>query len=266
MSASVYLSVVLPAYNEAGSIRTTLAAMRSFLDRQDYSYEIIVAADGDDNTPEIVTELARDWPALKLTAEAGRHGKGHGLRRGMRMVTGEIVGFLDADYKTPIDEATKLLPWLRQGYDVVIGSRALGDSRVEIQQPWYRRWGSRGFALAMHGIVGLHHIRDTQCGFKFFRGSLARRVWAETRIDGFSFDVEVLGRTQLLGATIAEFPVTWVDVPGSTFSPARHGVESFRELAEIRLLLARASGRRAAPVLSGIVLSEPPVADIALDA
>ena len=86
--------------------------MRSFLDRQGYSYEIIVAADGDDDTPEIVHELARDWPALKLTAEAGRHGKGHGLRRGMRLATGEIVGFLDADYKTPIDEVEKVLPWL----------------------------------------------------------------------------------------------------------------------------------------------------------
>src|SRR5215212_6670169 len=104
MSSSVYLSVVLPAYNEARAIRATLAAMRSSLDRQAYAYEIIVASDGDDETPAIVSELASDWPALKLTAEAGRHGKGHGLRRGVRLARGQIVGFIDADYKAPIDE------------------------------------------------------------------------------------------------------------------------------------------------------------------
>src|SRR4051812_15194315 len=78
MSSGVYLSVVLPAYNEAGSIRSTLSAMRSYLDRQRYTYEIVVSADGDDDTPAIVNEMAREWPALKLTAETGRHGKGTG--------------------------------------------------------------------------------------------------------------------------------------------------------------------------------------------
>src|SRR5262245_56053508 len=211
MSASVYLSVVLPAYNEAGSIRTTLAAMRSFLDRQDYSYEIIVAADGDDNTPEIVTELARDWPALKLTAEAGRHGKGHGLRRGMRMVTGEIVGFLDADYKTPIDEFERMLPWLRDGYDLVIGSRALADSKIEVYQPLYRQIGSRLFALAMHTLVGLWAIRDTQCGFKFSTRASADEIFARAKIDGYMCDVEILCIAERLGYSVKEIGIRWRD-------------------------------------------------------
>src|SRR4051794_5364009 len=119
MRSDVYLSVVLPAYNEAGSIRSTLTAMRSFLDAQGYTYEIIVAADGDDATPDIVREIARDWPALQLTAAAGRHGKGHGVRRGMRLASGQIVGFIDADYKTPIDELAGFLPWFEAGYDLV---------------------------------------------------------------------------------------------------------------------------------------------------
>ena len=112
-------------------------------------------------------------------------------------------------------------------------------------------------------------IRDTQCGFKIFRGALARAVWADTRIDGFSFDVEVLGHARLRGASITEFPVTWVDVPGSTFSPARHGVESFRELAQIGLILRRASRTASVASLTPLVRSvvpEPPVVDLALDA
>src|SRR5437763_5881186 len=95
-----YLSIILPAFNEAGSIRRTLAAVRTFLQDQGYRYQVIVAADGDDATPDIVREVAREWPALQLSAERGRHGKGRGLRRGMAMADGEIVGFLDADYKT----------------------------------------------------------------------------------------------------------------------------------------------------------------------
>src|SRR5688572_30411073 len=177
MTSGVYLSVVLPAYNEAGSIPATLTAMRDFLDRQSYTYEIIVAADGDDDTPKIVQELARDWPALKLTAEPGRHGKGYGLRRGMRLVTGQIVGFMDADYKTPIDEIEKVLPLLDAGYDLVAGSRGLGDSKIEVYQPRYRQIGSWAFGKVMHTLIGLHHIRDTQCGFKFFTRACADAIF-----------------------------------------------------------------------------------------
>jgi dolichyl-phosphate beta-glucosyltransferase len=235
MSASVYLSVVLPAYNEAGSIRTTLAAMRSFLDRQDYSYEIIVAADGDDNTPEIVTELARDWPALKLTAEAGRHGKGHGLRRGMRMVTGEIVGFLDADYKTPIDEFERMLPWLQNGVDLVIGSRALADSKIEVYQPLYRQIGSKMFALAMHTLVGLWGIRDTQCGFKFFTRAAADAIFARAKIDGYMCDVEILCLAEQLGYSMKEIGIRWRDDGDSRLQLVSGNLQNTLDLFRIRL-------------------------------
>src|SRR5262245_33292342 len=134
MSSGVYLSVVLPAYNEAGSIRSTLTEMRSYLDRQGYAYEVIVSSDGDDDTPAIVGEMARNGPALKLTAATGRHGKGYGLRRGMQLATGRIVGFMDADYKTPIEEVEKVLPWFELGYDLVAGSRGLVDSEIEVYQ------------------------------------------------------------------------------------------------------------------------------------
>jgi dolichyl-phosphate beta-glucosyltransferase len=235
MSASVYLSVVLPAYNEAGSIRTTLAAMRSFLDRQGYSYEIIVAADGDDNTPEIVTELAADWPALKLTAEAGRHGKGHGLRRGMRMVTGEIVGFLDADYKTPIDEFERMLPWLQNGVDLVIGSRALADSKIEVYQPLYRQIGSRLFALAMHTLVGLWSIRDTQCGFKFFTRASADEIFARAKIDGYMCDVEILCIAEQLGYSVKEIGIRWRDDGDSRLQLVSGNLQNTLDLFRIRL-------------------------------
>ena len=244
MSAPPYLSVVLPAYNEAGSIRQTLTAMRTFLEDQGYANEVIVAAGGDDATPEIGDAVAREWPAVRLSAERGRHGKGHGLRRGMAMATGEIVGFLDADYKTPIDEATKLLPWLDEGYDLVVGSRAVAGSRIEVMQPWYRQIGSRAFGLAMHAIVGLHHIRDTQCGFKFFTRAAADEIFSRARIDGYMCDVEILWLAERLGYRVKEVGIRWRDDGDSRLQLVQGNMRNGIDLLRIRLhQYPRASAR-----------------------
>jgi dolichyl-phosphate beta-glucosyltransferase len=229
-----FLSTVVPAYNEAGSIHDTLMAMRAFLDAQDYAYEVIVAADGDDATPDIVREVARDWPALSLTAAAGRHGKGHGLRRGMALARGEIVGFLDADYKTEIDELSNILPWFEQGYDVIAGSRALADSRIERCQPFYRRIGSRLFGIAMHTIVGLGHIRDTQCGFKFFTRAAARQIFEQTKIDGYMCDVEILYLAEKLGLRVKEVGIRWRDDGDSRLELVSGNLRNARDLFAIR--------------------------------
>lgn len=236
MSSGVYLSVVLPAYNEARSIRNTLTAMREYLDRQGYTYEIVVASDGDDNTPEIVQEIAKDWPALKLTAQPGRHGKGHGLRRGMRLTSGEIVGFIDADYKAPIDELTHLLPWLQQGYDLVAGSRGLGESKIERAQPRYRQIGSRAFGLVMHALIGLRHVKDTQCGFKFFTRPCADAIFSRTKIDGYMCDVEILVLAQKLKFKVKEVGIRWRDDGDSRLELVRGNLQNVRDLLRIRLM------------------------------
>jgi dolichyl-phosphate beta-glucosyltransferase len=239
MTSGVFLSVVLPAYNEAQRIPATLAAMRTFLDRQGYTYEIIVAADGDDETPTIVREIAQDWPALKLTAEPGRHGKGHGVRRGMRLATGEIVGFIDADYKTPIDEITKILPWFDEGYHLVAGSRALDESKIEVYQPLYRQIGSRIFTFGLHLIIGLRHIRDAQCGFKFFTRTCANEIFSRTRIDGYMCDVEILCLAERLGFSVKEIGITWRDDGDSRLALLRGNVQNALDLLRIRFRLLR---------------------------
>lgn len=234
MSRRPYLSVILPAYNEGGSIRRTLTAMRTFLEDQGYAYEVIVAADGDDATPEIVRDVAQEWSNVQLSAQPGRHGKGHGLRRGVAMASGEIIGFLDADYKTPIDEATKLLPWLQEGYDLVTGSRGMADSRVEIRQRWYRRVGSRAFGLVMHTIIGLNHVKDTQCGFKFFTRRAALDIFGRTRIDGYMCDVEILWLAQRLGYRVREVGIRWRDDGDSRLQLVQGNIRNSLDLLRIR--------------------------------
>lgn len=231
---SPYLSIIVPAFNEAGSIRRTFSAMRAFLDAQDYDYQVILASDGDDETPSIAAEIAAEWPNLTLSIESGRHGKGHGVRRGVALATGEFIGFFDADYKTPIEEVTKVLPWLTQGFDVAIGSRALAGSRIDRAQRWYRRAGSRGFATLMHAIVGLPDIRDTQCGFKFFTRRAALDIFARARIDGYMCDIEILWLATQLGYRIKEVGIHWSDDGDSRLELVSGNLRNVRDLLRVR--------------------------------
>jgi dolichyl-phosphate beta-glucosyltransferase len=234
VSDSPHLSLILPAYNEAAAIERTLRSMRQFLDAQDYTYEVIVAADGDDATPTIVAHVAESWPNLQMTAEPGRHGKGHGLRRGMRLASGKVVGFLDADYKTPVEEVDKMLPWLSQGYQIVAGSRGVTGTQVRRKQRWYRQIGSRVFGIGMHAIVGLHHIRDTQCGFKFFTREAAVEIFGRTRIDGYMCDVEILWLAERLGYRVREVGIVWADDGDSRLELVRGNMRNFMDLLRIR--------------------------------
>jgi dolichyl-phosphate beta-glucosyltransferase len=201
----------VPAYNEARSILGTLCAFQAYLDLQPFAYEVIVAADGDDGTRDLVGGLASRDPRVSVLGSPRRSGKGRGVRQGVARARGRVVGFADADNKTPIEELEKILFWLDRGYDVVLGSRAVDESRIETPQPLHRRLGSRAFGLGMHLVLGLWSIRDTQCGFKFFRGPVARDLFARQRIDGYMFDVEVLHLAERAGYRIKEVGVRWRD-------------------------------------------------------
>jgi dolichyl-phosphate beta-glucosyltransferase len=232
---AVELSLIVPAFNEAGRIRGTLQAMRSHLEALGLSYEIIVAADGDDGTRGIVAEMAAGDGRLSVLGGPERGGKGRGIRLGVARARGRLVGFVDADDKTPIEEMDKLLPWLDRGFDVVIGSRGLADSRVEVPQALYRRVGSRAFGMAMHALLGLWNVRDTQCGFKFFRGDVARDLFARQRIDGYMFDVEILHLANRSGYRIKEVGVRWRDDRDSRLDLVAGNGRNLLDLLRIRL-------------------------------
>jgi dolichyl-phosphate beta-glucosyltransferase len=206
-----YISLILPAYNESRRIRSTIEEVVLYFQERQWTYEIIVSADGDDGTRELVAEMAVDNPAIQVIGNPGRHGKGYGLRRAMPLASGKFVGFSDADNKTPISEFDKIQPLLESGWDVVIGSRGLSESRIEQKQSLLRQLGSKGFAVFMHTVIGLNGITDTQCGFKFFKRSVGQTLFARQIIDGYMYDVEILALAENLGYTIKEIPIRWRD-------------------------------------------------------
>jgi dolichyl-phosphate beta-glucosyltransferase len=205
------LSIIIPAFNESATIVRTLTLVRDYLDAQNSTFEVIVSADGNDGTRERAREFAGDDDRFTVLGTAERGGKGRGVRAGIQLARGQIIGFVDADYKTPIEEAERILPWFEQGYEVVIGSRGMGDSKIERQQKLYRRVGSRVFAFGMRTVTGLRNVVDTQCGFKFFTRRAARDIFARQKIDGYMFDVEILRLAQVLNYKIKEVGIRWHD-------------------------------------------------------
>jgi len=227
------LSLIVPAYNEVATIQTTLRAIGCYLARRGLVYELIVAADGTDGTREAAAALVDELPVTVLGTPQ-RGGKGRGVREGILMATGEIVGFLDADYKVAIDEIEKVLPWFEQGYDVVIGSRAAAGADIRVRQPWYRRIGSKGFALIMRPLIGLRGIADTQCGFKFFRAAVARDLFSRQRIDGYMFDVEILSMAIRTGYRVKEVGVRWQDDGDTRLQLVSGNWKNLKDLFRIR--------------------------------
>jgi dolichyl-phosphate beta-glucosyltransferase len=248
MSANPYLSLIIPAFNEVKRIQNTLALTQGFLDRQAFAYEIIVVADGDDGTREAVADVARRDDRVSVLGSAERGGKGRGIRLGVSQSRGTIIGFLDADYKTPIEELDKVLPLFDEGYDLVIGSRCLSESSIEVPQPLYRQFGSRAFALVMHTLIGLWGINDTQCGFKFFRGPVARDLFRRQRIDGYMFDVEILYLAEQCGYLVKEVGVRWRDDGDSRLELVAGNWRNMLDLFRIRFASPAAAMGRATAV------------------
>jgi glycosyltransferase involved in cell wall biosynthesis len=239
MTAAPRLSLVIPAYNEVATIQKTLRAIRDYLAPRGYTFELIVAADGTDGTREAAAELVSELPVTVL-GEPQRRGKGRGVREGVLASRGQIVGFLDADYKVAIDEIEKILPWFEQGYDLVIGSRGADGADIRQCQPWYRRIGSKGFTLFMRPLIGLYGIKDSQCGFKFFRAAVARDLFTRQRIDGYMFDVEILSMALRSGYKLKEIGVTWRDDGDTRLKLVSGNWKNLKDLFRIRF------GRRAA--------------------
>ncbi len=209
----MYLSVVIPAYNEEKRLPKTLLDIDKYLRKQNYEYEIIAVSDGSkDRTVETVRELEPRIRNLKLIDNKENHGKGFVVRQGLLAAKGEIRLFTDADNSTSIDQIEKILPFFKEGFDVVIGSRDIKGAVLDPPQPFLRKMIlGKGFRLLTHIICGTWGILDTQCGFKAFTSKAADDILPRCRIDRWAFDPEILIIGKKLGYKIKEVPVIWVN-------------------------------------------------------
>lgn len=229
------LSVVIPAYNEAQRLGTTLERIASYLESRRFpGSEIVVVDDGStDGTAALVEAYAARDSRIRLLRNPGNRGKGYAVRNGMLDARGEWILFSDADLSSPIEEIEDLLEAARaRGAAIAIGSRALDRSMVKTHQSAARELSGRFFNFLMRLITGLPY-QDTQCGFKLYRRDAAQAVFALQQLDGFSFDVEDLVIAKRLGIPAVETPVEWANVEGTKVSLAK-GLQSFADLIRIR--------------------------------
>lgn len=230
----MYLSIIIPAYNEAERIGKTLNTIIEFLSPKSYDWEILVVDDGSkDDTVKVVQEF--EHSKIRVISQPRNMGKGAAVRRGMIEATAKYRIFSDADLSTPIKEADKLLAVMESGADICIGSRALDRKQIKEHQPFYREWMGRIFNLFVQTIV-FRGISDTQCGFKAFSDTAAQRVFSAAKIDGFSFDVEALFLAKRMNLRVEQVSVEWYNDDRSKVNPIRDSINMFMELFRIRKL------------------------------
>ncbi len=229
-----FLSIIIPAYNEASRLPRTLPALRKFLEEQNFTWEVILSDDGSsDQTLEVTSEYFGDEGLVKISAPKNR-GKGFAVRQGVLAAKGEICLLSDADFSTPIQDFFKLYPLIQDGYDISIGSRSLPDSNVTIRQAWYREGMGRAFNKFVKIIV-LEGFIDTQCGFKCFRREKVTKIFEKMRIDRFSFDVEFLYLAQKSNLKISETPVEWHNVLESRVRIVQDSLGMLKDLFQIKI-------------------------------
>ncbi len=256
-AAPVQIEIVVPARNEACRLPGGLAALCRKAAALPIPAAVLVV---DSASTDATGELVRRWPAGPVPVRllhCARPGKGLAVRAGLLATRAPFVGFCDADMATDLSALDVAIGLLTAGNSLVVGSRGLAASVVENRHSAVRRAGAAVFrAMARTVVPG---ATDTQCGFKFFSGPLARAAAQRMTTPGFAFDIELIALCQRLGATLTEFPVHWRDMPGSTFSVPRHSAVAMRDVASI--WLSHRPGRAtAAPAPAAALEPGPPEA------
>jgi glycosyltransferase involved in cell wall biosynthesis len=232
-AAPVQIEIVVPARNEAHRLPGGLDALCRKAAALPVPAGILVV---DSASTDATSDVVRQWPAGPVPVRllhCDRPGKGLAIRTGLLATSAPFVGFCDADMATDLASLDIAIGLLAAGNLLVVGSRGLAASVVENRHSAVRRAGAAVFrAMARRVVPG---ATDTQCGFKFFSGPLARAAALRLTTPGFAFDIELIALCQRLGASLTEFPVHWRDMPGSTFSVPRHSAAALRDLVSIWL-------------------------------
>lgn len=238
----VYLSIIIPAYNEEKNILRTLKKVGSFLELQDYSYEILVMDDGStDSTCEIATNFSKANSLVKV-CKLPHRGKAATVISGMEMANGEYVLFSDADLATPIEEVKKLMHYITNDkYDIAIASRE-GVGAVRKNEPLLRHVMGRIFNLVVQSLL-VRGLNDTQCGFKLFSSVACKKVVSKLSLyknakeikvpKVTAFDVEILFVAKKLGFKIKSVPVEWTHVETDRINPLRDSFVNFFDVVKV---------------------------------
>ena len=237
----IYLSIIIPSYNEAEKLPKTLNRIQEYMENKPFTYEIIVAADGPrDNTIEIAKKMSSEIKNLRVIDRRQNHGKGYTVREGMLAAKGKIRLFMDADNATDVGHFDLMRPLFDKGYDIVISSRDPKDAdgaKQQVSQSFIKRLAGNMGNLYIQ-IMAVPGIWDTQNGFKAFRDHAAENIFKRTKIDKWTFDVEVLALARNMHYKIGIVPANWINDARSSVKISAY-ILSLLEVTKIRWNLFR---------------------------
>lgn len=223
------LSIVIPAYNEKMRLEKTLQQTIAFKKNHPEIAEIIVVDDGStDNT----SKLAKKYTDKVIILPTNR-GKGYAVKKGILLAKEKYVLYMDSDLATPLKEIPTFLKTIKK-YDLVIGSRNTEDANITSFQPMYRRILGKIFPFIANAILPLG-VKDSQCGFKMFKTSVAKKIVRQQTIERFAFDVELLYLARKKEYRIKEIGITWHDQKGSTVNTLKDGLRMLKDICKLRL-------------------------------
>jgi len=231
-----FLSIIIPAHNEANRLPDTLKQVFVFLAKQAYTSEVIVVENGSsDQTLEIAQEYAKQHPSLRVLQS--ERGKGAAVKHGMLAAHGEYRFMCDADISMPVEEIAKFIPPALNDFDIAIGSRE-AKGAVRYNEPRYRHLGGRAINFLIQLFI-LPGLNDTQCGFKCFSAKVTDDVFNLQTLNGWSFDIELLYIARRRKYRLCEIPVHWVHHTETKVSAVRDAIRMIQDI-----FLIHANARR----------------------
>lgn len=227
-----FLSIIIPAHNEANRLPDTLEQVFGFLKKQTFTSEVLVVENGStDKTFEIAQDFAAHHTNLRVIQNDWR-GKGLAIQRGIQEAKGEYLFLCDADLSMPIAEISKFIPPQLPKVDIAIASRE-APGAVRYHEPYYRHFTGRVFNTLIRLLV-LPTLQDTQCGFKCIRADVARDIFRYQTLTGWAFDVEMLFIARHHRYQVVEIPIHWYFNADSKISVLRDSLRMFLDLLVIR--------------------------------
>ena len=241
MSENPYLSLIIPAYNEAHRLPESLRELIRFCQSLNFDYEVLLVVEkSSDSSLQLARQLTAGQEKIRVIDNRVHRGKGYAVRSGMIHARGAFRFYMDVDLSTPLDEIHAFLKYFKEHpeIDVLIGNRQHPESDILKSQSWLREKMGQTFNAILRKMVPVT-LSDTQCGFKAFRREAAQAIFSRQTIVGFAFDVEVLLLANHLGYKVADLPVRWSNSPESKVHIVRDSLRMLIDTARIRREMKR---------------------------
>lgn len=229
------LSLIIPVYNESSRFKNGFDHYYSYLKKQKYSWELILVNDGSkDNTLTLIEAVKKGKPNVSVVTYDNNHGKGYAISEGVKSAVGEYILFADLDHSVPIETIESFFEYFEKDYQVVIGSRRVKGSIIEVHQNPLREFLGSGFTAIVNFLI-YPGISDATCGFKAFKKNTAKKLFEKITIYNWAFDAELLFICRKNKIRVAQAPVRWSNGSGSKVSLKKDIINSLLDVVRIRI-------------------------------